>query len=532
MEECKRYIDEAVETAADDRRHDQLVDGDTVVHLAVALSLRDLHKQVSKRCPDETPIPSQEWLRLQFWPRRVNAATSSQYGRIKVKYMIPSRQFRHQHVDMHYASALFRYLKEFSVRYRNQTTFVCMDDKHNMKIGEPGYPVAAIERGKEVLVCKGMKLMVGDHDFIKLLLTPSVILNVNILEKVENSFYRGKVFVGQKDHTFEPSSSIRHLTELHSVLKDDTNPLILCSGLKGDAEGMLMAANNSLLAMYTDGGPDHRTNFVSIQLSIISLFLKEDRDMVVAVRTPQYNSWKDPAERVMATLNLGAQAVGLMRTSTEIEDLLKGCNGLKSIRDLDKNNLGLNIKEKILGSTQVCKSLLSSIFERLVYSGDPITSFIPATDKEMNLLWSEITKIDQSLSPSDSTTAAITKKDVFMNFYQTHCKSRHYLFSVKKGSDINCQFHLPTRMDNFETLEHLPDPIPNGEHYEPFENVYGNETSEKHCPSLNEKIKKDKNIPFNPTKQTALNVGVTIMCEECGKSRLLHAEKTVKVRML
>ena len=111
---AKRYIDEAVETAADDRRHNQLVDGDTVVHLAVALSLRDLHKQVSKRCPDETPIPSQEWLRLQFWPRRVNAATSSRYGRIKVKYMIPSRQFRHQHVDMHYASALFRYLKEFS----------------------------------------------------------------------------------------------------------------------------------------------------------------------------------------------------------------------------------------------------------------------------------------------------------------------------------------------------------------------------------------------------------------------------------
>ena len=213
--------------------------------------------------------------------------------------------------------------------------------------------------------------------------------------------------------------------------------------------------------------------------------------MVVAVRTPPYNSWKDPAERFLATLNLGAQAVGLMRTSTE-----------KSIRDLDKNNLGLNIKEKILESTQVCKSLLSSIFERLVYSGDPITSFIPATAKEMNLLWSEITKIDQSLSPSDSTTAAITKKDVFMNFYQTHCKSRHYLFSVKKCSDINCQFHLPTRMENFETLEHLPNPIPNGEHYEPFENVYGNETSEKHRPSLNEKIKKDKNIPFNPTKQT------------------------------
>ena len=71
-----------------------------------------------------------------------------------------------------------------------------MDDKHCVKIGEPGYPAAAIERGKEVPVAKGTKLMVGDHDLTKLLMTPSVILTVNIPEKVKDSFYRGKVCVG------------------------------------------------------------------------------------------------------------------------------------------------------------------------------------------------------------------------------------------------------------------------------------------------------------------------------------------------
>ena len=300
---------------------------------------------------------------------------------------------------------------------------------------------------------------------------------------------------------------MHHLTELHSVLQDDTNPI---------------------LSMYTDGGPDNRTNFVFVQQSIVSLFLKEDRDMVVAVRTPPYNSWKDPAERVMATLNLGAQAVGLMRTSTDIEDLLKGCNGLKSIRLLDENNPGANVREKILESTQGCKNLLSSVFERLVYSGEPLRSFNPATEEEINVLWSEITKIDPSLSPSDSTTATISKKEVFMNFYNTHCKSRHYLFSVKKCLDVNCKFHLPPRMENFAELAHLPDPVPIGEHYEAFQNIYRKETSEKYRPSLNDKAKKDKKIPFNPTKQTALNVGDTITCEECGKPRLLHSEKTVK----
>ena len=169
LEECKKYIDGAVETAVDERRHDQVVDGDAVVHLAAALSLRDLHEQVSKRCEEGTPIPSKDWLRLQFWPRRVDSATSSRYyGTIKIKYMIQARQFRHQHVDMHYASALFRYLKEFAIKYRDQLTMVCMDDKHSMKIGEPGYPVAAVERGRRVLVAKGTKLVVGDHDFTKM----------------------------------------------------------------------------------------------------------------------------------------------------------------------------------------------------------------------------------------------------------------------------------------------------------------------------------------------------------------------------
>ena len=197
LEECQKYIVEKVETAVDDRRHDTVSgDGDVVVHLAAALSVRDLHSQVQKRCPD-APIPSVQWLRLQFWPKRVNVKTSSRYyGRIKVKYMVQSRQLRQSHEDIHYASAIFRYLKEFCVKYKNNTSLVCMDDKHTMKIGEPNFPIAAIERGKRVLVAKGTKLAVGDHDFAKLSMIPSVILSVNIPDFVEDSWYRGQAHVG------------------------------------------------------------------------------------------------------------------------------------------------------------------------------------------------------------------------------------------------------------------------------------------------------------------------------------------------
>ena len=47
----------------DDRRHSD------VVHLAQAISIRDLHDEVQKQCPDSTCIASLEWIRLQFWPK-------------------------------------------------------------------------------------------------------------------------------------------------------------------------------------------------------------------------------------------------------------------------------------------------------------------------------------------------------------------------------------------------------------------------------------------------------------------------------
>lgn len=215
LEECQQYITSTVETAVDERRHDTVKGDEIVSHLAQALSVRDLHEQVTSRCPPDTPIPSIQWLRYQFWPRKQSAATSERYtGRLKVKFMVQSRQFRHHHIDSHYASALYRYGREFAIQYRPFTTFVCQDDKHTIKVGEPGYPVAAVERGKQVIVGLNEKLVVGDHDFTKVKLTPSVNFLVDIPESIEGTFYHGKVYVGLKDSTFQPSSPIRHASEL------------------------------------------------------------------------------------------------------------------------------------------------------------------------------------------------------------------------------------------------------------------------------------------------------------------------------
>ena len=60
---CQKYIDSKLEAAADEWRHD------TCVHFAVAMSVRDFVSEVAKLCPDNTPIPYEKWVCLQFWPK-------------------------------------------------------------------------------------------------------------------------------------------------------------------------------------------------------------------------------------------------------------------------------------------------------------------------------------------------------------------------------------------------------------------------------------------------------------------------------
>ena len=101
---CKQVLEEKLGLAIDDRRHDD------VQHMASIVSVRYLWQQAKSLCPEGTLIPTQEWLRLQFWPKNKHAKVSLQYtGRLKLKYMVQQRQWRKNHEDCHYAAAVFRY---------------------------------------------------------------------------------------------------------------------------------------------------------------------------------------------------------------------------------------------------------------------------------------------------------------------------------------------------------------------------------------------------------------------------------------
>ena len=70
---------------------------------------------------------------------------------------------------------------------------VCQGDKHHCKVGEHGYPVAALERGRQVIVALDKKMAVGDHDFMPCFIIPIVSLLCTIPDDISGSFYRGQV---------------------------------------------------------------------------------------------------------------------------------------------------------------------------------------------------------------------------------------------------------------------------------------------------------------------------------------------------
>ena len=164
---------------------------------------------------------------LQFRPKTKHAQSKIHFtGCFKLNYnMVQARQFRKYHEDTHYAA--FRYQRECAIKFKQYSHFICMDDKHRIKVGEPDYPVAAAERGRRVLVTRNESFQVGDHDFTKFSLIPSVSFAVDIPDDVTESWYAGRVFFGLKEAAFEPFSPHRHTTELYNLINNDLKTQII-----------------------------------------------------------------------------------------------------------------------------------------------------------------------------------------------------------------------------------------------------------------------------------------------------------------
>ena len=74
--------------------------------------------------------------------------------------------------------------------------------------------------------------------------------------------------------------------------------------------------------------------YISVKMSLIALYLKLDLDYLLDARAAPCHSWRNTVERIMSTLNLGLQCVGLMmKEGNEIfERKASKCNSLKDLR--------------------------------------------------------------------------------------------------------------------------------------------------------------------------------------------------------
>ena len=86
-----------------------------------------------------------------------------------------------------------------------------------------------------------------------------------------------------------------------------------------------------LLVVVSDGGPDHRITYASVQ---VALFISLDLDMLVVARTCPYQSWQNIAERIMSTLNLALMNISLVRKELPpaLQPLIRGRKTMADIR--------------------------------------------------------------------------------------------------------------------------------------------------------------------------------------------------------
>lgn len=90
--------------------------------------------------------------------------------------------------DNRYCSAIFCFLKEYSICFCKHCAMISTDDKSKIKFSEPNYTISATTRGKRVHVAHGQSLQLADSKFGKVSLTPTVVLFDDLPECVKQTF--------------------------------------------------------------------------------------------------------------------------------------------------------------------------------------------------------------------------------------------------------------------------------------------------------------------------------------------------------
>ena len=123
-------------------------------------------------------------------------------------------------------------------------------------IGEPGAPVSTGVRGSSAFVGA------LDHDFH---IMESFFQCVWLLmcQSLHQTFFGGQVYVANKNKITQSSNALCHSTEVSEILLHEQ-----CS------DNSAVSSGKSVLIMLSDGGPNHRLVYGSIQIALLCLFIR------------------------------------------------------------------------------------------------------------------------------------------------------------------------------------------------------------------------------------------------------------------
>lgn len=314
-----------------------------------------------------------------------------------------------------------------------------IDDKAKISVGEPGEPVSTGVRGRHSITPSSTELAALDHDMTsKGSITSSVYMQPNVPSEPGGSWYSGKVKVVVQDSVFQKSNAYRNAAATVRLAQEDP------SGLK------------PIHVKYSDGGTEHRSLLVKVQLSLIAIFKMLELDMLIACRTAPGQSWQNPVERVMAILNIGLQNCALERDNTaeEMEKLLKRCGSMAEIHKAGEKN-----PELVEAWTTSLAPMLDTVaarYSRLKLKGEPITIMDAVTDAEEDAVMQVITTLFPAINPATVTKQQADMVPAFTEWVQRHCRQRQYLFQVRKCGNTEC-CSVPILLP--ESMIWLPDPM-------------------------------------------------------------------------
>ena len=183
-----------------------------------------------------------------------------------------------------------------------------------------------------------------------------------------------------------------------------------------------ISLDKQILLMYSGGGANHNVTFNSTKISLVSLFLQLDLNMLVVLRCCPTQSWVNPAERVMSLLNLALQNCALERTKVADTFEVKMKN-IKSINHL-QNSAGRmeGLKAVFTESVNLVIKLVNSRFEVMKLKDEPVRSKNAASDEKIELLKDSVYLIDNTIDFTNFTEAELQEKKRFFLLIKIHCE--------------------------------------------------------------------------------------------------------------